>query len=390
MTAIGVAAGAGAAQLGLAYGLGIVNWLPQAAGEAWTASSAWAVWIAAASTVVGAVCAGRVARVREASDAAGEASSTAASRPATLPVLVRRIALAVAAVAGALVTVALVAVPARFATDTGDLNGAAAGYTAAGLAVGLVLAFWALSSRPAANNLIATIAWLWLIGIGVAIVGIVSKREPLGARLGVWHVPPGEGNPWLGDDLHWLGAALSLGAAVLIGAVAARRAARRPEGRVGAAASGAAGPLLVAAAHLIVAPRLTEFGIEQFSAHLTVAYATIAGAAGSGLMAALAQRADTRARLAAPPTENPAPPMTDPAAAPTKGDAAPSTKTKTKIKQAVVPAQPSGPPSDGESAPSSEPAEISASGEPRRKSRRLGGRRANREAEATSSDGSSS
>src|SRR5437773_2652198 len=58
VTAIGAAAVAGAAQLGLGYGLGIIVWQPTGgpAGEAlWLASLAWVVWAAASSTALGAI-----------------------------------------------------------------------------------------------------------------------------------------------------------------------------------------------------------------------------------------------------------------------------------------------------------------------------------------------
>src|SRR5829696_6278485 len=59
--AAGVAAATGAAQLGLGYGLGVVVW--PATGTAddglWLGSLGWATWIAASSTVFGAVVASR-------------------------------------------------------------------------------------------------------------------------------------------------------------------------------------------------------------------------------------------------------------------------------------------------------------------------------------------
>ncbi|HET9518641.1 MAG TPA: Hansenula MRAKII killer toxin-resistant protein 1, partial [Actinoplanes sp.] len=61
-TAAGVAAGSGAAQLGIGYGLGIVLWpdTPTTGDAVWLASLAWAVWITAGATVLGAVAARRV------------------------------------------------------------------------------------------------------------------------------------------------------------------------------------------------------------------------------------------------------------------------------------------------------------------------------------------
>jgi L-cysteine desulfidase len=62
-TALGVAAGAGAAQLGIGYGLNIVTWAPatdeETARTLWLASLAWVAWLAANSTVIGALCADR-------------------------------------------------------------------------------------------------------------------------------------------------------------------------------------------------------------------------------------------------------------------------------------------------------------------------------------------
>src|SRR4051812_3386548 len=92
-TAAGVAAGTGAAQLGLGYGLGVVQWPAVPTDESvWLGSLGWATWIAASATVFGAVIAGRLGRV--------------VGGP-------WRFALAAAAAVGGLLTVALVAIPAR-------------------------------------------------------------------------------------------------------------------------------------------------------------------------------------------------------------------------------------------------------------------------------------
>ena len=98
--AAGVAAGTGAAQLGLGYGLGVVVWpaIPAGDDSVWLGSLGWATWIAASSTVFGAVIAGRLGRP-----------------PAGGP---WRFALAASAAVGALLTVALIALPARAAVRT--------------------------------------------------------------------------------------------------------------------------------------------------------------------------------------------------------------------------------------------------------------------------------
>lgn len=280
--ALGVAAGAGAAQLGFGYGLGIINWVPDGAVRAeaaWVASLAWATWIAATSVIVGAVCA---QRLRGGAD----------ESPGTLP----RLGLAFAAGVGAIVTVLLVAVPARAARvpDVSSPQAVAAAYAGAGLVLGVLLAVWALHTRAAATNLIATTGWLWLLAVVSVVDGVIAGRGLTTAQLGIWQISADRGAFWIRDYFYWPGALLSVLSALVIGLVAARRAARAPEMRVGAAASGAAGPLLVALAYLLAVPRLAGIAAEQLSAHLIAPYAVIAGVGGSMVMAALAQRAERR------------------------------------------------------------------------------------------------
>ncbi|MGW9196782.1 hypothetical protein [Micromonospora chersina] len=282
--ALGVAAGTGAAQLGFGYGLGIINWAPAGAARveaAWVASLAWATWISATSVIAGAVCA---QRLRGADD----------DEPAgTLP----RLGLALAAGVGALITVLLVAVPARAARvpATSSPQAVAAGYAVAGLVLGALLATWALHTRAAAVNLVATTGWLWLLAVVSVLDGVLSGRGLTTAQLGIWQISADSGRFWIRDYFYWPGALLSLGSALLIGILAARGAVRAPERWIGAAASGAAGPLLVALAYLLAVPRLAGIAAEQVSAHLIAPYAVIAGIGGSVLVAALAQRADRRA-----------------------------------------------------------------------------------------------
>lgn len=280
--ALGVAAGAGAAQLGFGYGLGIINWAPAGAVRAeaaWVASLAWATWIAATSVIVGAVCA---QRLRGSDD-----------EPRGTP---PRLGLALAAGVGAIVTVLLVAVPARAARvpDVSAPQVVAAAYAGAGLLLGVLLAVWALHTRAAATNLIATSGWLWLLAVVSVVDGVVAGRGLTTAQLGIWQISADRGAFWIRDYFYWPGALLSVLSALVIGLMAARRAARAPEIRVGAAASGAAGPLLVALAYLLAVPRLAGIAAEQLSAHLIAPYAVIAGVGGSMVMAALAQRAERR------------------------------------------------------------------------------------------------
>ncbi|SCE73516.1 hypothetical protein GA0074696_0530 [Micromonospora purpureochromogenes] len=284
-TAVGVAAGVGAAQLGFAYGLGVIDWAPAepaAAGAAWYASLAWATWIAAVSTIAGAVCAQRLE----------ERGHDGAAPGGTL----RRMTLAVAGAVGALITVLLVAVPARAATvpDTFSPQSLAAGYAAVGVLVGLLTAIWALHTRAVATNVIATVGWIWLLAVVSVADGVLAGRGLTTAQLGIWQISTDSAGFWLRDYVYWPGMLLAAGSALLIGALAARRTARMEEGRLGAAVSGAAGPLLVAVAYFVAVPRLAEVTPAQVSAHFVAPYAVLVGAAGSVLVAALAQRAERR------------------------------------------------------------------------------------------------
>ncbi|TDC82948.1 hypothetical protein E1193_10325 [Micromonospora sp. KC606] len=285
-TAAGVAAGVGAAQLGFAYGLGIIDWAPVdtvRVEAAWFASLAWATWIAAVSTVLGAVCAQRL-------------DERGSDEPPPGGVL-RRATLAVAAAVGASLTVLLVAVPARVATapHTSSPPAVAAGYAAGGVLLGLLAALWALSVRAAATNVIITVGWLWLLAVVSVVDGALAGRGLNTAQLGIWQISADRPGYWLRDYVYWPGVLLATGSALLIGALAARRAARLAPRGLGAAISGAAGPLLVAVAYLLAVPRLASVTPAQVSAHLVAPYAVLVGAAGSVLVAALAQRAVRRA-----------------------------------------------------------------------------------------------
>ena len=206
-TAIGVAAGAGAAQLGLGYGLGIIAWLPSADGTseaAWAASLAWAAWIAATSSVVGAICAQRISG--SGPDTSEVGNSPAGPAPA-LATGLWRVALAVASAVGGLVTVVLVAVPARAATraDTFSPQTIAAGYAVIGVMIGLLVAIWALSSPAVARNVLATVCWLWLLAVVAVIDGVLSGRGLAGAQLGVWQITSDSERFWFRNYFYWPG-----------------------------------------------------------------------------------------------------------------------------------------------------------------------------------------
>ncbi|MBM2616831.1 Hansenula MRAKII killer toxin-resistant protein 1 [Actinoplanes sp. LDG1-06] len=283
-TAAGAAAGTGAAQLGLGYGLGVVVWPVTATPDdsAWLGSLGWATWITASATVFGAVLGSRY------KDGPGPRTSGP-----------WRFALAACAAVGALVTVALIALPARSAVrfDTLSPQVVAGGYAVVGLVLGLVVAFWAVSSRPVAANLMATGVWLWALAIAAIAVELTVNRDSA-TYLTSWQFAE-VANSGLYGTIYWPSALLTLGAAFLVGAVTVAPAALRGDLGVGAATSGLAGPLLVAIAFLALAPRLTGALGPIESAYLISPYAVLAGLAGSVLTVTLTRTVqDQRSRRA--------------------------------------------------------------------------------------------
>ncbi|WP_436525034.1 Hansenula MRAKII killer toxin-resistant protein 1 [Actinoplanes sp. HUAS TT8] len=275
--AAGIAAGAGAAQLGLGYGLGVIEWpaVATASDSTWLNSLGWATWITASATVLGAVIAGRMRAER-------------AGPWRTL----RRITLAGFAALGALVSVALVALPARSAVRPNGLFShspqlVAVGYALIGLVTGVVVAFWAISSAPVAANLLGTAAWLWALAvIGVA-AELVTDRD-LQTYLTSWQFAETK-TPITYGGIYWPSAVLTLAAAFLIGLIMALPAARRGRLGLGTATSGAVGPLLVAVSFLSLAPLLTGPAGPLQSAYLIAPYAVLAGLAGSAITVSLAK-----------------------------------------------------------------------------------------------------
>ena len=293
--AAGVAAGTGAAQLGLGYGLGVVVWpaLPTADDSVWLGSLGWATWIAASSTVFGAVIADRLGR------AVGGAW---------------RFALAASAAVGALLTVALIALPARAAvrTDTFSPQTIAAGYALIGVVLGLLIAYWAVVSKPVAANLIATAAWLWSLAVA-AVIASVFWHRPSATYLTSWQFAAPEALDGQYGTIYWPSAVLTLLASLIIGVVGALPAARRGDLGIGTASSGAVGPLLVAAAFFVLAPQLTGALGPLESAYLIAPYALLAGLAGSALTVALGQSRATRRAQKTPPPNPPGSAATSPA-----------------------------------------------------------------------------
>ena len=305
-TAVGVAAAVGAAQLGVGYGLEIISWRPGVAGlstDAWLASLAWATWIAATSTIAGAVVAYRLS-VRSVPTPAG-----GPGRPAGYPAGedrfsrgLWRLVLAAAAALGGAVTIALSAVPARLAqpAETSSPQTVAAGYAILGVLVGLLIAVGALTSRAVAANILASAAWLWLLAVVAVVDGVLAGRDWERVPLAFWEFTATDpaarwgitaaGEEWFGN-IFLPDAALAAAAALLLGTLAALPAARRGDHPVGVVLSGAAGPFLVATAYLLAQPDLVGAEAVDLSRHLVAPYLVLTGLIGSLISLAVRPRA---------------------------------------------------------------------------------------------------
>lgn len=337
--AAGIAAGAGAAQLGLGYGLGVIAW-PVTAAEAesvWLGSLGWATWITASATVLGAVIAGRLRP----------------DQPGRWRAL-WRLLLAAAAALGALVSVALVALPARSAVriDTFSPQLVAGGYALAGLLAGLVVAFWAVSSVPVAANLIGTAIWLWALAVAGVMAELATGRD-YATYLTSWQFAESV-SPIRYGGIYWPSALLTLVAAFVIGFAASWASARRGALGLGTAISGAVGPLLVAFSFLLLAPQLTAAMGPLQSAYLIAPYAVLTGLGGSALTVTLERSRRARAarttpdpRSADPATHRPGTETSAPDRSGPAADPAPTDLTATGPAKATGRATPFGKPSTG-------------------------------------------
>jgi hypothetical protein len=306
--AFGVAAATAAAALGLGYGLGIIVWTSAtgAAGEnAWLSSLAWTTWIAATSTVIGALVADRLSpgEIGAAPPRRSTLDGEAAGRTRVSPVATGawRLVITITAAIGALLTVPLVAVPARTVQrpETATPQLIAGEFAVVGVVIGAVIAILALSARAVAANVAATAGWVWALAIAAVATGVAAGDDTPTAQLAVWHFGGGQG----GNTFSFGAATMMLGVALVLGILAAWPALRRGDNRVGIALSGGAGPILVAAAYNPGAPRLAGVPMaEQFSAFLIAPYAFIAGLAGSVLIWAVITHRRQQATSAASPT----------------------------------------------------------------------------------------
>ena len=219
---------AGAAELGVVSGLGIVRWDGDLAGAAWHWQLTWLALLGAVAVAVGALT-GRWRAVRSGSPDTHTLHAVVALT---------------AAVGAAAAMIPLVLHPARAVQlpEPGNPALTAVIATGAGLVLGVVAGLAMLGVPAVAGNVITTVAWLWLAGLGSAAWTIGHGDAWGAARPGLL--------PAVG---LWIPLAL-LGAPALIAlmvAAVARFGGGRP---ICVALSGLAGPALLALTYVIAAP----------------------------------------------------------------------------------------------------------------------------------------
>lgn len=271
-----VAALAALAQLGLAYGFGLLSWAEDAPGATdavlafrWNANLAWVAWFAAASCVIGGLASGAIGS-RAAADL-GPATRAAAVFASAVGAFIVGPLVSLSAVQGAVYD----AFPTKLLLAAG-----------LGAAVGFALTLIGMSSRSVAVNVGASVALVWLLAILSVFVEVGERASPV-HELAVW-------GSWASPDmiLGRRGFAIAVPfviGSLLIGAVVAafaRRGRITSSGYRIAAASGIAGPLIVTVAHLIAGPSQVS-DAESMWVMFVGPYAAIAGLLGSLVVCAL-------------------------------------------------------------------------------------------------------
>jgi len=275
-TAFGVAAFAGAVQLGAAYGLQLVRLRRDFAGptaDLWPTQLTWLAWFAIVAAVVGACVAQRVAEQRRARHLRVSAVRTA----------VRRVVLAlIATIGAALAVVGLSVLPAQASTGVADPVTVAALIGGIGAVVGLPAALAALAHPAMRWNLLVFSGALWLLALGSAAPDLWAGDAVGGIRPGVLEpVALDPGDP--GWQLFVLLPALAL----VLGAAVSGLARRRAVPTVATAVSGMAGPAVLNAAYLVAgAGRAGSYQDDPYRAALL---AVAAGVVGSITVAAVRQ-----------------------------------------------------------------------------------------------------
>ncbi|WP_018252442.1 hypothetical protein [Salinispora mooreana] len=268
LTALGVSLLAGAGQLGIAFGFGIVRFSGAFTGEGanqWPAQLAWVGWFAANAAVTGAVCAERLTR-----------------RAAPLIGAGRQAVVAGAAALGATVVAPLGMQSARAAdVGAGDPVWAVAAGALLGAVVGAGAALAVLMRPPLLWSTAFVAGLVWFLALA-SVAPSWNDTGPLRAvRLGVWEPS------WLGPAVAHRLCLLGLPVAVLLaGACAGGLARRRGEPTPVGALTGLPGPVLLAGAYLTAGPG-TDADQYQTTPYYGALLAVVAGGFGSTAAAML-------------------------------------------------------------------------------------------------------
>ncbi|RAO55948.1 RNA helicase [Micromonospora noduli] len=268
LTALGVSVLAGAGQLGVAYGFGIVRLTGAFTGTTvnqWPAQLVWVGWFAANAAVAGAVLTGRLAR-RDA-----PAVSTG-----------RQLAVAGAAALGATVIAPLCMQPARAAELISVDPVWAVGICAmVGAVIGAGAAIAVLFRPELGWNMSAVAGAVWLLAL-ISVLPSLGTAGPLPTvRLGV--LEPS----WLDNAAAQRLALLLLPiVALLAGAATAGLARWRGQAPLVSAATGVAGPVLVAFAYLTAGPgdAVDRYQAAPYYGSLIAILAGALGAAAAALL----------------------------------------------------------------------------------------------------------
>ncbi|MFG2057771.1 hypothetical protein ACGFI9_27480 [Micromonospora sp. NPDC048930] len=301
LTALGVSVLAGAGQLGIAYGFGVVRLdgaFADGSVNRWPAQLAWVGWFAAVAAVAGAVLTERLAR-RD-----GFPGGTT-----------EQLSVAGAAALGATVVAPLCMQPARAAELGGTVDPVwAVGICAIlGAVVGAGASIAVLLKPPFGWNIVLTAAAVWLLALLSAAPAVASTDPLHTVRLGV--LEPS----WLDAGAAQRLAMLILPTlALLAGAAVGALARRRGHLPLVGGAAGAAGPVLLAFAYLTAGPG-DAADRYQLAPYYGALVAVAAGALGSAATTVLPRPAIDAGSDAIEPTDIlqplPAPPATPGAAA---------------------------------------------------------------------------
>ncbi|OLE25137.1 MAG: hypothetical protein AUG44_16875 [Actinobacteria bacterium 13_1_20CM_3_71_11] len=326
---LGVGAGAGllagAGQLGIGYGLGILRWdQPFPTGEPWHAQLTWLAFFAGVAVVAG-----------------GYAAEWYARRSRLVPTLGVRVALALVSAVGAAVILPLTIRPAGLAhpAEGGDPRLSVALTGVAGLLIGVIAAFAALSVPAVSGSVVATVLWMWIAALISSAYTLGGGASWASARLGL-----------LSTHGIWVPLAL-FAPAVLIGLAVAAIARFGGSDSRAVGASGATGPALVGLAYLIAGPGSGSGG----SGGGAYRWALVAVAAG-GAVSVLVAVARRPAPRTATPKPTPAAPIAEVPLGPEPEQEAP-TEVLTPVSPPAAPAAaPVSPPAAPVSPPAAPPA----------------------------------